>query len=70
MLSEYVSTVAQANHTCDLLHLNTSRLMYINQSMELLYAAHVVTKNNLDGLLIQVAPDLVKGKGKDYNQDK
>jgi hypothetical protein len=70
MLSEYGSTVAQANHTCDLLHLNTSRLMYIKQSMELLYAAHVVIKNNLNSLLIQVAPDLMKGKGKDYDKDK
>jgi hypothetical protein len=61
MLSEYVSVAAQANHTCDLLHLNTSRLAYIKQSMELLYAAHVVIKNNLDSLLIEVAPDFMKG---------
>ncbi len=44
--------------------------MYIKQSMELLYAAHVVIKNNLNSLLIQVAPDLMKGKDKDYDKDK
>jgi urease accessory protein UreH len=51
----------QANQTC-YIHLNNSRLMYIQQPVQLFYAAYVLTKNNPNELLLEVDQDLMKGK--------
>jgi hypothetical protein len=61
-LSNYMSTIAQANQTCHIFHLNHSRLMYIKEPLELFYAAHVLAKSNLNNLLLEIDPDLIKGK--------
>ncbi len=61
-LSHYMSLVKEANHNCDHFLLNNSRLMYIQDPVELFYAAHVLIKNGLVQLLLEVNPDLMKGK--------
>ena len=57
-LSKVTSTSTQANATCNPLH---SNLIQIRNTVELLYAAHVVTKNNLSALMIDIDPNLLKG---------
>jgi hypothetical protein len=59
--SNYMSTVAQANKTCSIFHLNNSRLMYVKNPLEIFYAAHVLNTNNLNKLLLEIDPDLMKG---------
>ncbi len=61
-LSNITSTPGEANQTCDQLHSNHSNLMQIRNTVELFYAAHVLTKNNLSELLIDIDPKLLKGK--------
>lgn len=61
LLSDYMSTAIQANHTCNLLHLDNSRLIFIQQSVQLLYTAYVLVKNNLDNLMVEIDQDLMKG---------
>ncbi|CAF1325642.1 unnamed protein product [Adineta steineri] len=61
-LSNTTSTPTEANHTCNLLHSNHSNLMQIRNTVELFYAAHVLTKNNLPSLMIDIDPNLLKGK--------
>jgi len=39
-----------------------SRLMQIRNGIELLYAAHVLTKNNLQTLMIEIDSNLLRGK--------
>jgi hypothetical protein len=36
--------------------------MYIGQTIEFYYVAHILIKNNLSELLIQIDPHLSKGK--------
>jgi len=38
--------------------------MQIRNTIELFYAAHVLTKNNLSALMIDIDPGLLKGKEK------
>ncbi|CAF4290448.1 unnamed protein product [Rotaria sp. Silwood2] len=61
-LSDIRSTSIDANNTCNRLHSNHSNLMQIRNTVELFYAAHVLTKNNLSTLLIDMDPNLLKGK--------
>ncbi len=61
-LSNLTSTPTEANQTCNQLHSNHSNLMQIRNTVELLYAAHVLTKNNLSALMIEIDPKLLKGK--------
>jgi hypothetical protein len=61
-LSNITSTSIEANDTCNLLHSNHSNLMQIRNTIELFYAAHVLTKNNLSTLMIEIDPHLLKGK--------
>ncbi|CAF4499532.1 unnamed protein product [Rotaria socialis] len=61
-LSDVKSIAVHANDTCNLLHSNHSNLMQIRNSIELFYAAHILTKNNLSSLIIEIDPDLLKGK--------
>jgi hypothetical protein len=61
-LSNITSTPGEANQTCNQLHSNHSNLMQIRNTVELFYAAHVLTKNNLSALMIDIDPKLLKGK--------
>ncbi|CAF3690473.1 unnamed protein product [Rotaria sordida] len=61
-LSDVRSTSTIANDTCNHLHSNHSNLMQIRNAVELFYAAHVLTKNNLSSLMIDIDPNLLKGK--------
>jgi hypothetical protein len=61
-LSNLTSTSTDANETCHQLHSNRSNLMQIRNTVELFYAAHVLTKNNLSMLMVDIDPDLLKGK--------
>ncbi|CAF1562766.1 unnamed protein product [Rotaria magnacalcarata] len=61
-LSDVKSIAVHANDTCNLLHSNHSNLMQIRNSIELFYAAHILTKNNLSSLIIEIDPNLLKGK--------
>jgi hypothetical protein len=60
-LSKITSTSTQANHTCNILQSNHSNLMQIRNTVELFYAAHVLTKNNLSALMIDIDPKSLKG---------
>jgi hypothetical protein len=60
-LSNITSTPNEANHTCNHLHSNHSNLMQIRNTVELFYAAHVLTKNNLSALMIELDSNLLKG---------
>ncbi len=60
-LSKITSTSTQANHTCNQLHSNRSNLMQIRNTIELFYAAHVLTKNNLSALMIEIDPNFLTG---------
>ncbi len=60
-LSNITSTPSEANQTCNQLHSNHSNLMQIRNTVELFYAAHVLTKNNLSALMIDIDPNLLKG---------
>lgn len=61
-LSNITSTPFEANQTCNELHSNHSNLMQIRNTIELFYAAHILTKYNLTALLIELDPNLLKGK--------
>ena len=61
-LSNVTSTVDTANQTCTHLHLNNSRLTRIRHPVEFYYAAHVLVKNDLSALLVQIDPCLSHGK--------
>lgn len=61
-LSNITSTPFEANETCHALHSNQSNLMQIRNTIELFYAAHVLTKNNLSALMIELDPTAFRGK--------
>ncbi|UJR37331.1 hypothetical protein I4U23_030039 [Adineta vaga] len=61
-LSNLTSTSIDANYTCNLIHSNLSNLMQIRNTVELFYAAHVLTKNNLSSLIIDVESSLLRGR--------
>lgn len=63
-LSNITSTPSEANQTCNQLHSNHSNLIQIRNTVELFYAAHALTKNNLSALMIELDPDLLKGMKK------
>lgn len=67
-LSKYMSMVGQANRTCSVFNLNDSRLMYVKNPLEVLYAAHVMNKNSINEFLLEIDPNLMKGKQKDENK--
>ena len=60
-LSDVASLPSEANQTCNEVHSNQSNLMQIRNTLELFYAAHVLSKNNLTGLMIEIDPNLLKG---------
>lgn len=58
-----MSTVNQANKTCRDYYFNQSNLMFIKDSKEMIYALHVLIKNNdLNGLLLQIDQNVIKCK--------
>lgn len=61
-LSNLTSTPFEANDTCNQLHSNHSNLMQIRNTVELFYAAHVLTKYNLSALMVELDSNLLKGK--------
>ncbi len=61
-LSNLTSTSIDANYTCNYLHSNLSNLMQIRNTVELFYAVHVLSRNNLPSLMIDIHPNLLKGK--------
>ncbi len=61
-LSNITSIPSEANQTCNEIHSNHSNLMQIRNTLELFYAAHVLTKHNLTALMIEIEPNLLKGK--------
>jgi hypothetical protein len=42
--------------------------MYVKNPLEVLYAAHVMNKNSINEFLIEIDPNLMKGKQKDENK--
>ncbi len=69
-LSKITSTSTQANHTCNQLHSNRSNLMQIRNTIELFYAAHVLTKNNLSALMIEIDPNFLTGNEIVFDENK
>ncbi|CAF2995113.1 unnamed protein product [Rotaria sp. Silwood2] len=61
-LSNLTSTSLTANHTCNHLHSNLSNLIEIQNTVELIYAAHVLTRTNLPSLMLSIDPKLLIGK--------
>ena len=61
-LSNITSFPSEANETCHQLHSNQSNLMQIRHTIELFYATHVLTKYNLSALMIEIEPNLLRGK--------
>ncbi|CAF3831802.1 unnamed protein product [Rotaria sordida] len=61
-LSNLTSISSAANHTCNYLHSNLSNLIQIRNAVELFYAAHVLTRNDLSSLMISIDPNFLKGK--------
>ncbi len=59
--SNQTSTSFFVNYTCNYLHSNLSNLMQIRNAVELFYAAHVLSRNNLSSLMIDIDPNLLKG---------
>jgi hypothetical protein len=59
--SNLTSIASHVNHTCNHLHSNLSNLMQIRNAVELFYAAHVLSRNNLSSLMIEIDPGLLKG---------
>jgi hypothetical protein len=54
-LSNVISTITNANHTCNLYYLNNSQLMYIlRRPMEIYYAANILVEHNFPVLLLQI----------------
>ncbi|CAF0775842.1 unnamed protein product [Rotaria sp. Silwood1] len=58
----FTSTSITANYTCNHLHSNLSNLLQIRNVVELVYAAHVLTRNNLSSLMLSIDPKFLKGK--------
>ena len=44
--------------------------MQIRHTLELFYTAHVLTKNNLSALMIEIEPNLLKGKKRTMTMPK
>ena len=61
-LSNTTSTFDTANKTCTDHYLNNSRLIQIRHPVEFYYAAHVLGKNDLFALLVQIDRYLFEGK--------
>ncbi|CAF4179026.1 unnamed protein product, partial [Adineta steineri] len=59
-LSNITSTSIHANDTCNLLHSNLSNLIQIKNTIQLFYAAHLLIKNNLSSLIINIHPNLLQ----------
>jgi len=57
-----MSTSSLANHTCHHVHSNFSQLMKIQHGTEFLYAAHILMRNNLSMLMIEIDSNLLKGR--------
>jgi hypothetical protein len=64
-LSNLTSTSFEANYTCNFLHFENSKLIYIRRSVELFYVAHVMTMNHINTSLIEIDPSYLKGKQTD-----
>ncbi|CAF0929613.1 unnamed protein product [Adineta ricciae] len=61
-LSNLTSSAIDANYTCNLMYSNLSNLMQVRHTVELFYAAHVLSRNNLSSLIIDVDPSLLQGR--------
>ncbi|CAF4414183.1 unnamed protein product [Rotaria sp. Silwood2] len=61
-LPNLTSISIAANRTCNHLHSNLSNLIQIRNAVELFYAVHVLTRNDLSSLMISIDPNLFKGK--------
>ncbi len=61
-LSNITSLSSEANQACNEIHSSHSNLMRIRNAVELSYAAHVLTKNDLSSLMIEIEPNLLQGK--------
>ncbi|CAF4233905.1 unnamed protein product, partial [Adineta steineri] len=59
-LSNITSTSIHANYTCNLLHSNLSNLIQIKNTIQLFYATHLLIKNNLSSLIINIHPNLLQ----------
>ena len=60
--SNATSTSTYVNYTCNYLHSNYSNLMQVRNAVEFVYAAHVLTRNNLTSLMIEIEPNLLTGE--------
>jgi hypothetical protein len=60
--SNITSISSDANYTCNQLYSNLSNLMQIRNAVELLYAGHVLSRNNLTSLMIDIDPRLIRGE--------
>jgi hypothetical protein len=64
------SISSRVNHTCNHFHSNLSNLMQIRNAVELFYAAHVLSRNNLTSLMIDIDPSLLKGRENRFFEGK
>ena len=60
--SNMTASLTYVNYTCNYLQSNYSNLMQVRNAVELVYAAHVLTRNNLTALMIEIEPNLLKGE--------
>lgn len=56
------SLALDANYTCELLYSNQSHHMQIGNAIEFFYAAHILSRQNLPALMIEIDPKLAQGK--------
>ena len=60
------STSNEANETCHLLYSNKSNLIQIGNTMELFYAGHILMRNNISALMIEIDRQFLNGNNKHF----
>lgn len=61
-LAKLTTLPSQANISCANIYSNRSQLIQVQNPVEFFYAAHVLTRNNLSSLMIEVDRKLVQSK--------
>lgn len=61
-VSNQTDTPSDANLTCKRRQIDHSSLIQIRSAIELVYAAHVLIRNNFSSLIITIDPNIIKGE--------
>lgn len=62
LLSSTLSSTTEVNATCYRSYSNQSHLVHINNPIEFFYTAHVLLRENLTSLMIEIDPSLLTGE--------